>query len=310
MLTLRQIEVFRAVLRAGTLVGAARELGIAQPTITRMLGRVEDVVGLPLFERAGGRLHPTTEARRMLKEIDRAYEALRAAVGRAAETVRSGESRFHVGASPSLGRLLVPMALAGLSRRHPELSLQLDVLSVSQVVSYLTEGPGEVAVTLFPILQAGIRSARVGVGAPVGLVPRDWPLATRAVLRPEDLHGVPLVVFEDRSVHGQVLNAFLAQGDATPGRTHRVRFAESAAALAEVGLAATLIDPFSAMAVRRERLVILPTTSGRSFEVYVHRVVDRVQGRFLKLFETLLADGITGLPEALPMPKGYSQPRQ
>ncbi|MCQ4160336.1 LysR substrate-binding domain-containing protein [Roseomonas sp. GC11] len=302
MLTLRQIEVFRAVLRAGTLVGAARELGIAQPTASRILARVEDVMGLPLFERAGGRLHPTAEARRMLEEIDRAYEALRAAVGRAAEAARLGESRFHVGASPSLGRMLVPAALAGLTQRHPELSLHLDVLSVSQVATYLTEGPGEVAVTLFPIAQAGLRSARVGRGAPVALVPRDWPLARREVLRPEDLRGLPLAVFEGWSVHGQVLNAFLAQAGVVPGRRHHVRFADSAAALAEAGLAVAVIDPFSALSARRDRLAVLPTSGERGFEVYVHRVVDRVQGRFLKTFEALLAEGIAALPQAMAMP--------
>lgn len=295
MLTLRQIEVFRTVLRAGTLVGAARELKIAQPTVTRILARAEDVMGLSLFERAGGRLHPTAEARRVLEEIDRAYEALRAAVGRAAEAARLGESRFHVGTSPSLGRTLVPGALSVLARRHPELSLRLDVLSVSQVPAYLTEGPGEVAVTLFPMSQAGLRSARVGSGAPVALVPRDWPLATKAALRPEDLRDLPLAVFEDGSVHGQVLNAFLAQAGVTPGRAHHVRFAESAAALAESGVAATVIDPFSAMAVRRDRLAVLPITGERVFDVYVHRVVDRVQGRFVTAFEDLVAEGIAAL---------------
>lgn len=298
MLTLRQIEVFRAVLRAGTLVGAARELGIAQPTVTRIVARVEDIMGLPLFDRSAGRLHPTSEARRMLGEIDRAYEALRAAVGRAADAARLGKRHFHVGASPSIGRTLVPGALAALAKRHPDLSLQLDVLSVSQVAAFLTEGPGEVAVTLFPMAQAGLRSARVGSGAPVALVPRDWPLASQAIVHPEDLRNLPLAVFEDWSVHGQVLNAFLAQADVTPGRAHHVRFAESAAALAEVGLAVAVIDPFSAMSVRRDRLAILPIAGDRVFDVYVHRVVDRVQGVFLKTFETLISQGIASLSPA------------
>lgn len=136
----------------------------------------------------------------------------------------------------------------------------------------------------------------MGSGAPVALVPRGWPLASRSVVRPQDLRGLPLAVFEDRSVHGQILNAFLAQADVTPGRAHHVRFAESAAALAEVGMAVAVIDPFSATSARRDQLVILPITGERAFDVYVHRVVDRVQGRFLKAFETLLAQGIAALP--------------
>jgi DNA-binding transcriptional LysR family regulator len=302
VLTLRQIEVFRAVLRAGTLVGAARELGIAQPTVTRIVRRVEDVVGVVLFDRSAGRLNPTAEARRILDEIDRAYDALRLAVDRAARSARTGESRFLVGASPSVGRLLVPRALAELAAAHPDLSLQLDVLSVSQVVSYLTEGGGDVAVTLFPILRTGVHSVRVGTGRLVALVPRNWPLAARPVVRPDDLQGLPLAVFKAEAVHGQAVNAFLAGSGAAPGRTHLVRFAESAAALAETGIAVALVDAFSAMAVRREGVAVLPTTGTRRFEVYVHCVLDRVQGRFVGPFENALATGAARVGFGAAMP--------
>lgn len=300
MLTLRQIEVFRAVMRAGALVGAARDLGIAQPTATRILRRVEDVVGLPLFDRGRGRLNATAEAHRMLEEIDRAFEALRLAVSRAARAASTGASSFCVGTSPSLGRALVPEALTELAGAHPDLTLQLDVLSVSQVPAYLTEGPGEVAVTLFPLRQAGIHSERVGEGDLVALVPRGWPLAAHAVLRPEDLAGQPLAVFEAQSVHGQAINAFLAQGGVALARTHLVRFAESAAALAEAGLTLALVDAFSAMSVRREKVVVLPTTATRRFEVYLHRVLERQQARFTLPFRDLLAKGIAAGGKAMP----------
>lgn len=297
MLTLRQIEVLRGVLRAGTLVGAARELGIAQPTVSRILQRAEDVLGLALFDRSGGRLHPTAEARRILDEIDRAFEALRQAVDRAARQTRQAASQFQVGASPSLGRCLVPLALAGLAAQHPELALRLDVLSVSQVADYLTGG-GDVAVTLFPLQQAGIHSRRIGTGALLAAVPRQWPLARQALLAPEDLQDQPLAVFDAQAVHGQMLDAFLAQGGAVPGRRHRVRFAESAIALAESGMAVALVDAFSGMAVRQDRVVLLPTTSTRRFDVYLHRVLDRLQGRFVAPFEAALAAGIAALGPA------------
>jgi DNA-binding transcriptional LysR family regulator len=45
---------------------------MAQSTVTRIVRRVEDVVGVVLFDRGAGRLNPTAEARRILDEIDRA----------------------------------------------------------------------------------------------------------------------------------------------------------------------------------------------------------------------------------------------
>ncbi|WP_159998793.1 LysR substrate-binding domain-containing protein [Roseomonas sp. 18066] len=300
MLTLRQIEVLRAVLQAGSLAGAARGLGIAQPTVTRIVRRMEDVLGLALFDRSGGRLHPTAEARRMLGEIDRAYDALRHAVDDAARRARLGAARFEVGVSPSLGRALVPQALAGLLRATPGLALRLDVLSVSQVGPYLTEGTGEVAVTLFPVQQAGIHSQRIGQGRLVALVPRGSPLADRPRLAPADFAGQPLAVFDPHSVHGRMIEGFL--GDVTPGARHLVRFAESAAALAEAGIAVALIDAFSAMAIRGGQVAVRSTTTEARFDVYLHRVLDRLQARFLPDFEALLAEGILSVDREQPLP--------
>ncbi|MBC7209127.1 MAG: LysR family transcriptional regulator, partial [Pseudomonas sp.] len=61
-LTIRHIEVFRAIMAAGSVTGAARLLFTSQPTVSRELARMEQVTGLNLFEREGGRLTPTAQA--------------------------------------------------------------------------------------------------------------------------------------------------------------------------------------------------------------------------------------------------------
>lgn len=58
---LRHIEIFHAVMTAGNLTEAARLLHTSQPTVSRELARFEKVLGLTLFERTRGRLHPTVQ---------------------------------------------------------------------------------------------------------------------------------------------------------------------------------------------------------------------------------------------------------
>src|SRR3712207_415601 len=237
MLTLRQIEVFRAVMRAQTLVGAASELKIAQPTVTKTIRRIEDLLRIQLFDRAGGRLIPSAEARRILEEVDRAFEQLETAIERAARIARSDEGLFRFGASPSLGRVLVPRAIGTLIRRRPGVSVHFDVLSVAQVLDYLISGPGEGAVTLFPITHGIVQSTLVGTGRMVALVPPGCLPSGAERLRPEDLDGATLVVFEPQSVHGQMLSRFLNTGSVMPRKTHVVRFAETAIGLADTACA-------------------------------------------------------------------------
>lgn len=58
----RQLEIFTAVMRAGTVTGAARLLNISQPALSQTLMHAEDELGFALFERVKGRLRPTPEA--------------------------------------------------------------------------------------------------------------------------------------------------------------------------------------------------------------------------------------------------------
>ena len=70
MLSFRQLEVFRAVMLTGSISAAAHQLGIAQPTVTNTVRRLEDVLGALLFDRSGARLRPTALARQVFKVVN------------------------------------------------------------------------------------------------------------------------------------------------------------------------------------------------------------------------------------------------
>ena len=64
---LRQLEIFRSVVRAGTLSGAARELGLTQPAVSMQMKSLEKEVGVELLAR-GGRVQQPTPAGEALDE--------------------------------------------------------------------------------------------------------------------------------------------------------------------------------------------------------------------------------------------------
>lgn len=282
MLTFRQIEVFKAVMAAGSLAGAARELRIAQPTVTRMILRMEDQLGARLFNRVRGRLAPTQEASRFLAEIDRAFEQMRSAVERAAQAALPERSVFRCGASPSIGRGLVPAALARLLAEVPTVSLQLDILAVSQVLPYLLDGAADAAVTLFPIVHHEVVSIPVGSGRPVLLAPAGMEVSSDET----GLAGLvdqAWIIFQPRSVHGDMAAGILSDHGLRPARTHLARFAETAVALVEAGVGLCIVDEFSARAADLSRLRCLPVPTSRRYEAYLHRPLaapGELTGRF------------------------------
>nr|WP_272209655.1 LysR family transcriptional regulator [Marinicella sp. W31]MDC2875474.1 LysR family transcriptional regulator [Marinicella sp. W31] len=58
---MRQLEAFRAVVKLASVSGAARTLGLSQPTVSNLITSLEAELGVQLFQRVKKRLVPTTE---------------------------------------------------------------------------------------------------------------------------------------------------------------------------------------------------------------------------------------------------------
>lgn len=121
-------ELYRSllgVLREGSLSGAARALGIAQPTVGRHITALETALGLVLFTRTPTGLLPT-EAARALQVHAQAMESSAAALERAAASCGKGVTGVvRVTASEVVGIEVLPPIIAALCARHPGLIIEL-----------------------------------------------------------------------------------------------------------------------------------------------------------------------------------------
>jgi DNA-binding transcriptional LysR family regulator len=298
-LTLRQIEVFRAVMATKSFVGAARLLRIAQPTVTKIVARIEDRLGVALFLRQGGRIYPTSEAIEILSEIDRAFVQLEQAVMRVDKVARSGSGILRLGAAPSIGRRLVPAVLGEWLGSQPELTVQIDILTVAQVLDYVLNGTGDCAVSIFPIAHGAIRSELAGQARLVCVLPHETANRLGPVIHAADIDGMPLITFEPHTAHGNAIARFLQSGNASPGRTHLVlRMAETAVGLAEAGLGIALVDEFSALSADRTKLAVRPVAFDPAFQIYLHINHERPVSQVTQAFRQALLDHLARLDSA------------
>lgn len=100
-MNLRQLEVFYSVMKAGTVSGAARQLHVSQPNVTRILSHTETQLGFPLFERVKGRLIPTKEALLLAPEAEKVYQQL-GQFKNLTNRIKAGEKHLIIGAPPIL----------------------------------------------------------------------------------------------------------------------------------------------------------------------------------------------------------------
>jgi DNA-binding transcriptional LysR family regulator len=268
-LTFREIEVFRAVMTAGTVTGAARLIGVSQPAVSRMLGRWQDRLGLPLFRRARGRLYPTADARVLAGEAERVFQAFGAAEAALGRLVAGDGSVVRVVASPSLGLAVVPRAMALAQQRLKRARFALEIAPQAQLVEHVVSHRADLGVTLFAVEHPNIESHKIGAGRLVCVVPRGHRLATRRFVTKADLAGERFVGFPADAPQGRLIAGLFAGGAAGPEIVAEARFGQIACALVNQGVGVALVDEFSAAFGTFAHVVRRPFRARVAFGVHV-----------------------------------------
>jgi DNA-binding transcriptional LysR family regulator len=150
---------FLAVMREGSLSGAARALGLTQPTIARHIEALEQSIGLELFIRSQMGLSPTEGAVELMPYAE-SLAATTAAMMRAA----SGQGKVvkgtvRVSASEIVGTEVLPPLFADLRERHPQLEIEL---VLSNTVDNLLRREADIAVRMVEPAHEALVVRRIG----------------------------------------------------------------------------------------------------------------------------------------------------
>ena len=202
MMNFRQLEVFHAIMTAKTVSGASRLLNVSQPGLSRTLKHTEDKLGFALFDRESGRLVPTKEAIELFAEVQAIYKKIEGLEDHIRRLERGEDAVFRVGAQPSVGHNIVPVALTELSRKFEKLIIQFDILSLQQVTDYLVREEGEYVVGVFPIDHPNIISKNFGEAPLVCILHPDHRLCARETVRISDIADESLISFRASTPHG------------------------------------------------------------------------------------------------------------
>jgi DNA-binding transcriptional LysR family regulator len=194
---LHQLRYFVAVAEERHFTKAARELRVAQPSVSRAIRVLEEELGAPLFHRMKGNvaLTPAGEvllpwARRVLGDVDGAALEVR-------ELVDLRRGRLAVGATPSLTTALLPPALARFHAAFPGIDLVLHEAGSRDLVRELDQGALDVALVILPVRHEILETSPLLREELVVAVAPEHPLASRKTIAIADLKGVPFVMFRD-----------------------------------------------------------------------------------------------------------------
>ena len=206
------LRTFIEVARLEHLGRAADVLQTDQSTVSRKIARLENEIGVPLFERVGRSIRLTKAGRRFVGRAERLVADIRDAVAEAAGTVSAESGEVHLGFLHTAGARWLPERLARFLEQYPGVRFILEEGTTGEVASGVLDGRFDLGIlgpppTNSPELEiVPLFRERVSV-----VVPAQHRLVGRSSVTLHDLADEPLILPRSRSGLRRVIDDAFAR---------------------------------------------------------------------------------------------------
>ncbi|MEM7214105.1 MAG: LysR substrate-binding domain-containing protein [Pseudomonadota bacterium] len=210
-----QMKAFHELMLTGSVSEAARNLNRSQPAISALIAGLEDDLGMKLFERRNGRLHPVPEAQYLQEECAELLGRINTLQQNMQGIKELDSGKLELVSMPGPSVFLLPNLIADFAEEKPEIESVL-ISRSSDVVFQLVSAQQ---------YDLGIADYSEGKAENTSLVREDIfefdclcalhsddPFAVKDVITPKDLEGRPLAsLYSDHDVYDKIGQAFAEQ---------------------------------------------------------------------------------------------------
>jgi len=247
-LSLRQLEVLKAVAETGSMAKAGRRLFMTGPGITQQVQQLEKTLGMPVFDRLGRRLQLTAAGERALAAANEVHSRLGVLAKEMDALRKRDDGTLHLGILATATHILPPL-LAEFRRRSPGIAVHMAVSSREELSRHVLDGDVDLAL-MGRGAETGTEEAAASgrlVREPFASNPHviiAWPghpLAGARDIAPIELRHESVVQREPGSGTRAMLDAFLALHRIVPRERITVSGNEMAkhAVMSQLGISLT-----------------------------------------------------------------------
>lgn len=256
-LTLRQLKIFEAVARHLSFTKASEELHLTQPAVSMQIKQLEQTTGVPLFELVGKRVY-LTEAGQELQRYSRSITMLLAEAEQVFEEMKGlRRGRLNITVA-STANYFVPRLWATFRKRHPDVSVSLDVTNREGLIRALAENQADLVIMGLPPEGLDLVAESFMPNPLVVIAPPSHPLATAKQVPLQRLQGETFLVREQGSGTRSLMERVFAEKGLAPATPIEMSSTEAIKQGVEAGLGLALLSLHTLeMELALKRLVVL-----------------------------------------------------
>ena len=257
---MRDIEMFRAVMRAGTTSKAAALLGVSQPAVSQAIRKLEKDSGLRLFERIRGRLVPTPEAQALIVEVDRCFAGFEIIEHRIRSLKSFGLGRLAVASFPALGTGFMPRAIAAFDLASRRVQMSFQIMSSRDVLQQVSAAQLDFGLMADELSVAGVEHSEfVSMPGIIAMHP-SHPLVRRRTVQIRDLTQYPFIALNPEDASRRRLEQALEQEGKSLNVILETPYSNSICELALCGVGIGMVHPIMALDYVERGLVLRPVS--------------------------------------------------
>jgi DNA-binding transcriptional LysR family regulator len=251
----------------GNLSRAAEATNSSQPTLSRELARLEQVLGFDLFDRVRGRLRPTARALALMQEVERSFIGLEQIAQRARELRTLSGSRLRLACLPALAHALVPHALLALSKTAPDALVSVHPLESPWLEQALSEQRFDLGLSEASEPPPGVAWQALFEANEVAVLPATHRLCRKPVLQPQDFEGERFVSLAVNDTYRQDIDRLFAEQGVKRVQCLETESAVTICAMVRQGLGVAIVNPLTALECAGNGLEVRPLSVGIAFRV-------------------------------------------
>lgn len=237
---LRVLEYFLAIAREQNITGAAEVLHVTQPTLSRQMKDLEDILGKQLFIRGNRKIKLTEEGMILRKRAEEILNLVKRTEDeiRCADDISEGD--IYIGTGEAQSFKLVAKAMHELQKQYPKIRFHIFSGDSTDVIEQIDKGLLD-----FGLIYAKVDTSKYEyIALPQYdyygvLMRKDDPLASKEFVTPEDLKGKPFMC--NRNItDGDLITTWLGQGVSEINFSATYTLLFNASLMTEVGMGYSL----------------------------------------------------------------------
>lgn len=236
-----QLQYFQAVAQLEHFTRASETLSVSQPTLSRAIARLEEEIGVPLFDREGRTVSLNRYGQIFLNRVNRGIQEITDGIEEIQKLVDCSDGSISLGFLPSQGSSLVPDLLRLFRKDYPTIRFQLYQNITNNILDQLENSKLDFCICTEPYSHKNVQWIPLSTEELFVIVPKEHPLAQKSIIKLKDLSEESFITFKRELTLGEMTDGFFKEAGFIPKVTFEGEEVGTIAGLVAANLGIALI---------------------------------------------------------------------